>query len=164
MEGLADLAFRRHHAQIVRYLSRRTGDLDRAEDLAQDVFLDATVALSADGFVPDSLPAWLHTIAKRRFADDARRRRLPLADSVWDGSLDELSAADGDADDRGAVIEAIMLLEPGERGVLVMRLLRGCSFREIACALGISEAAAKMRFQRALAVLRGRLEQQGVAP
>ena len=46
MEGLAELAFRRHHAQIYRYLSRRTGDPDWAEDLAQEVFLDATVALS----------------------------------------------------------------------------------------------------------------------
>ena len=164
MEGLADLAFRRHHAQIVRYLSRRTGDLDRAEDLAQDVFLDATVALSADGFVPGSLLAWLHTIAKRRFADDARRRRLRLADPAWDGSLDELSASDGDGDDRVAVIESIMLLDPGERGVIVMRLIRGCSFREIACSLEVTEAAAKMRFQRALAVLRRNLEQQGVAP
>jgi RNA polymerase sigma-70 factor (ECF subfamily) len=164
VEGLAELAFRRHHAQIVRYLSRRTGDLDRAEDIAQDVFLDATVALSADGFVPDSLPAWLQTIAKRRFADDARRRRLRLADPAWDGSLDELSASDGDGDDRRAVIEAIMLLNPGERGVIVMRLIRGCSFKEIACSLEVSEAAAKMRFQRALAVLRRNLEQHGVAP
>ena len=68
MEGLAELAFRRHHAQIHRYLTRKTGDPDRAEDLAQEVFLDATVALSRGGFVPDSLPAWLHTIAKCRFA------------------------------------------------------------------------------------------------
>jgi DNA-directed RNA polymerase specialized sigma24 family protein len=57
-----------------------------------------------------------------------------------------------------------MLLGPGERGVIVMRLLHGCPFQEIACALGISEAAAKMRFQRALAVLRRNLEQQGIAP
>ena len=57
-------------------------------------------------------------------------------------------------DDGAVVIDAIMLLEPGERSVIVMRLLRGCSFREIACALEVSEPAAKMRFQRALAVLR----------
>lgn len=164
MEGLADLAFRRHHAQIHRYLTRKTGDPDRAEDLAQDVFLDATVALSANGFVPDSLPAWLHTIANRRFADDARRRRLPLADPVWDGSFDELPAVEGDGDHCGAVVEAIMLLEPGERSVVVMRLLRGCSFREIARSLEVTEAAAKMRFQRALAAVRRSLEQQGVAP
>lgn len=164
MEGLAELAFRRHHAQIHRYLTRKTGDPDRAEDLAQEVFLDATVALSGGDFVPDSLPAWLHTIAKCRFADDARRRRLSLADRAWDGSFDELPAVDEGGDDGAVVIDALMLLEPGERGVIVMRLLRGCSFREIACALGISEAAAKMRFQRALAVLRANLEQEGVAP
>ena len=132
--------------------------------LSLEVFLDATVALSGGGFVPDSLPAWLHTIAKCRFADDARRRRLSLADPAWNGSLDELSAVDGARDDGAVVIDALMLLEPGERGVIVMRLLHGCPFREIACALGISEAAAKMRFQRALAVLRRSLEQQGVAP
>ena len=86
MEGLAELAFRRHHAQIHRYLTGKTGDPDRADDLAQEVFLDATVALSAGAFVPDSLPAWLHAIAKCRFADDARRRRFSLADPAWDGS------------------------------------------------------------------------------
>lgn len=164
MEGLAELAFRRHHAQIHGYLTRRTGDPDRADDLAQEVFLDATVALSGGGFVPDSLPAWLHTIAKRRFADDARRRRLSLVEPAWDGSFDELPAADGDGDDGAVFIDALMLLEPGERGVVVMRLLHGYPFREIAGALGISEAAAKMRFQRALAILRRTLEQQGIAP
>jgi RNA polymerase sigma-70 factor (ECF subfamily) len=164
VEGLAELAFRRHHAQIYRYLSRRTGDPDRAEDLAQEVFLDATVALSVAGFSPTSMPAWLHTIAKRRFADDARRLRLPVEGSATDGALDELPALDHEEDDRRAVIDAIALLEPGERGVITMRLLRGCSFREIASALEISEAAAKMRFQRALAVLRRELKQQGVGP
>ncbi len=162
MEGLAELAFRRHHAQIVRYLNRRTGDLDRAEDLAQEVFLDATVALSAAGFVPDSLPAWLHTIAKRRFADDARRRRLRLVDSAWDGSLEVVSARDGSRDDRRAVVDAIARLGPGERVVVALRLLRGCSFREIACRLGVSEAAAKMRFRRAMTLLCRELEREGI--
>lgn len=164
MEGLADLAFRRHHAQIVRYLSHKTGDPHRAEDLAQEVFLDATVALSATGFVPDSLPAWLHTIAKRRIADDARRRRLMFADSGLGASVDEMPARDGDGDDRRAIVGAITLLERDQRGVIAMRLLRGCSFREIAYTLGVSEAAAKMRFQRAMAVLRTGLEREGIGP
>ena len=73
MEGLAELAFRRHHAQIYRYLRRRTGDPYRAEDLAQEVFADAAVALSR-GERPSSMLAWLYTIAQRRFADEARRR------------------------------------------------------------------------------------------
>ena len=59
---------------------RKTGDPDRAEDLAQEVFADATAALSGGDFVPDSMLAWLYTIAQRRFADEARRRRRSLAD------------------------------------------------------------------------------------
>jgi RNA polymerase sigma-70 factor (ECF subfamily) len=162
VEGLADLAFRRHHAQIYRYLSHKTGDPDRAEDLAQEVFLDATAALSVDGFSPSSMPAWLHTIAMRRFVDDARRRRVPLGGSLSDGACDELPALDIDEDDRRAIINAIDKLGPAERELIAMRLLRGWSFREIAGSLDITEAAAKMRFQRALAVLRSDLEQRGV--
>jgi RNA polymerase sigma-70 factor (ECF subfamily) len=164
VEGLAELAFRRHHAQIYRYLSRKTGDPDRAEDLAQEVFLDATVALAAAEVAPVSLPALLHTIAKRRFVDDARRRRLRLDGLLCDGSLDELFAVECDGDDRRALVDAIVLLEPAERRMVAMRLLHGCSFREIASSLGVSEAAAKMRFQRALTVLRSTLEEHGVAP
>ena len=63
MEGLAEQAFRRHHAQIYRYLRRRTGDPDRAEDLAQEVFADAAAALSRGDWEPDSMIAWLYTIA-----------------------------------------------------------------------------------------------------
>jgi RNA polymerase sigma-70 factor (ECF subfamily) len=164
VEGLAELAFRRHHAQIHRYLTGKTGDPDRAEDLAQEVFLDATVALSAADFIPVSLPALLHTIAKRRFVDDTRRRRLSVDGSLGDGSLDELPALECDRDDRWAIADAIALLEPAERRIVAMRLLQGCPFREIARTLEVSEAAAKMRFQRALVALRRNLERQGIAP
>jgi RNA polymerase sigma-70 factor, ECF subfamily len=164
VEGLAEMAFRRHHAQIYRYLQRRTGDPDRAEDLAQEVFADATAALLRADFEPRSMLAWLYTIAQRRFADDARRRqraidRLPAADA-----LDELPAPDANVDVDGALGSAITSLPPSQRQVISMKLLRGCSFREIAAALGVSEAAAKMRFQRALNALRADLEQRGMAP
>jgi RNA polymerase sigma-70 factor (ECF subfamily) len=162
VEGLADLAFRRHHAQIVRYLSHTTGDADRAEDLAQEVFLDATIALSGMETAPVSLPALLHTIAKRRVVDDARRRRVRAASFSSDGVLDELPAEACDGDDRCAVFEAIEALEPRKRGIIAMRLLRGYSFCEVAISLGISEAAAKMRFQRAMGTLRADLERRGL--
>ena len=162
MEGLAELAFRRHHAQIHRYLTRKTGDPDRAEDLTQEVFLDATVALSVADFSPVSLPALLYTIAKRRSVDDARRRRLLLDGSLLDSSVDELPALECDRDDCRAIFDAIARLELDEREIIAMRLLRGWSFREIARSLEVTEGAAKMRFQRALARLRTDLERQGV--
>jgi len=110
------------------------------------------------------MPAWLHTIAKRRFADDARRRNHVLDGSGFDGLLDELAAPDDDGEVQWAVVEAISLLEPAQREIIAMRLLQGRSFCEIACSLEVTEAAAKMRFQRALGVLRTDLEQHGIAP
>ena len=162
MEGLAEMAFRRHHAQIYRYLQRRTRDPDRAEDLAQEVFADATAALVRADFEPRSMLAWLYTIAQRRFADDLRRRRH--LDGSGTDLLDELPAPDGDVDVGGALGDAISCLPPSQRQIIAMKLLRGCSFREVALALGVSEPAAKMRFQRALSSLRADLEQRGIEP
>ncbi len=163
MEGLAEQAFRRHHAQIYRYLRRRTGDPDRAEDLAQEVFADAAAALSRGDWEPDSMIAWLYTIAQRRFADETRRRRHSDAAPV-DDVLDELPAPEYTADLAQALREAIARLAPAQRQIVSMKLLRGSSFCEIANAIEVSEPAAKMRFKRALTVLRADLEQQGIAP
>ncbi|HWQ23983.1 MAG TPA: RNA polymerase sigma factor [Gaiellaceae bacterium] len=162
MEGLAELAFRRHHAQIYRYLRRRTGDADRAEDLAQEVFEHAAAALGNGDWQPASMLAWLHTIAQRRFADEARRRRYSANGVSFDDVLEEVPAPEYDQDLGRALVDAVWRLSPGQRQVVVMKLLRGWSFSDIASAVGVSEAAAKMRFQRALAALRGDLEQHRI--
>jgi RNA polymerase sigma-70 factor (ECF subfamily) len=161
VEGLAELAFRRHHAQIYRYLRRRTGDPHRAEDLAQEVFADAAVALSR-GEQPSSMLAWLYTIAQRRFADEARRRSRSSAAVYLEDMVDELVAPEYAPEIEPALRESLQRLAPEQRTVVSMKLLRGCSFHEIATALGVSEAAAKMRFQRALGALRADLAQQGI--
>src|SRR6266540_6855226 len=101
------MAFRRHHAQIYRYLQRRTGDPDRAEDLAQEVFADATAALLRADFEPRSMLAWLYTIAQRRFADDNRGRLRALDRLPSDEALDELPARDHDLELDGALGAAI---------------------------------------------------------
>lgn len=164
MEGLAELAFRRHHAQIHRYLQRRTGDPDRADDLVQEVFADAAAALSRDDWQPSSMLAWLYTIAQRRFADEARRRSRAAASVRLDDLGEELAAPEYASDAGCALRESLARLAPGERRVLAMKLVRGLSFREIAGELNVSEAAAKMRVQRALTTLRADLAQQGISP
>jgi RNA polymerase sigma-70 factor (ECF subfamily) len=163
VEGLAEQAFRRHHAQIYRYLRRRTGDVDRAEDLAQEVFADASAALSRGDWEPDSMIAWLYTIAQRRFADETRRRRHSPAVPL-DDVHDELPTSEYTPALAQALREAIARLAPVQRQIVSMKLIRGSSFSEIATAIEVSEPAAKMRFKRALAALRADLEQQGIAP
>ena len=72
-ESDAGEAFSRHGGKVFRYLLRRIGNPDDAEELTQRVFTDITAAL-ARGERPDSMLAWLYAVAERRFTDELRRR------------------------------------------------------------------------------------------
>jgi RNA polymerase sigma-70 factor, ECF subfamily len=159
VNDVAERAFRRHYGQIYRYVRRRTGDHHRAEELAQQVFADAAASLREDAASPAL--AWLYTVAKRRFVDEARRAaRTP------DVSLAVVPAEQREygADVASALRAALAALPDGQNHVVVLKLLRGLRFAEIGRMLGISEDAAKMRFVRALEALRADLEQRGVEP
>jgi RNA polymerase sigma-70 factor, ECF subfamily len=154
VNDLADDVFRRHYAEIYRFVRRRTRDHYRAEDIAQEVFADAAASLHAEG--PPPL-AWLYAVARRRFADAARRsaRREPVAPAA---------AAQTDYGPRlvEALRSALEALPAAQRDVVVLKLWRGARFAEIAATLGTSEEAARMRFYRGLATLRAALTEEGI--
>jgi RNA polymerase sigma-70 factor (ECF subfamily) len=167
MEGLAEQAFRKHYGQIYRYLRRKTGDPNGAEELTQEVFADAAVTISRMSSPPGSVVALLYTIAGRRFADYARHEShvvhtVPL-EEIDDLASDAPSPAYG-CEVAHAIHDGIARLGVEQRLVLSMKLLEGCSFREIAATVGSTEAAVKMRFQRGLGLLRHELELQGIEP
>lgn len=162
----AERAFRRHYAQVYRYLRRRTDDHHHAEELAQQVFAEAAEHLHR--FRPGATPvlAWLYTVAQRRLADRARRAaRAPE-------TLAELEAARAlpvEPDGYGpqvarALAAAIDSLPAQQREVVVLKLLEGRAFAEIAARVGASEAACKMRFARGLQALRDELARRGIEP
>ncbi len=164
MEGVAEYAFRHHRTEIYRYLRRRTKSSDQAEELTQQVFADAAITLSRMDAGPGSVLGLLYTIARRRFADEARRNgqhgdQVPLQDVG-----DELQAPEYGSELAHAIREAIAQLPDEQRRVVCLKLIEGCSFAEIASLIGVSEAAAKMRFQRGLAAVRRELERQGIEP
>ena len=161
-QGVNDVAereFRRHYGQIYRFVRRRTLDHDRAEELTQQVFADAAGALG--GSASPTL-ALLYTIAKRRFADEARRdlrgRELAIA-AVSPPDEREYGPELG-----AALRAAFARLPEAQRQVAVLKLIRGARFAEIGRILGVSEAAAQMRFVRALQALRSELERKGIRP
>lgn len=161
MNGVAEGAFRRRYGHVYRYLRRRVDDPEQAADLTQDVFAAAAAALPAGTGEPPPL-AWLYTVAKRRFADEGRRR------GVRERAAAHLPRA-GSADEYGpsvaaALSEALDRLPSGQRGVVVLKLIRGLSFAEISRELGLTEEAAKMRFSRALRDLRADLTERGIEP
>jgi predicted RNA polymerase sigma factor len=75
-------AHRAEWGRVVAAAARLTGDLDAAEDCAQDAHADALGAWAEHG-VPERPGAWLATLARRRAMDLIRRRdtlraKLPL--------------------------------------------------------------------------------------
>jgi RNA polymerase sigma-70 factor (ECF subfamily) len=163
----AAAAFRRHYAHVYRFLRRRTGSDEVAEDLAQAVFADAAERLRHLEREGPPVLAWLYTVARRRLADRARAVARGPAGVAW---LDQMRAQPVEAvteyggDVAAALRAALRDLPEGQRQVVVMKLLEGRSFREIADRVGATEAACKMRFSRGLQALRSDLARRGVEP
>jgi len=63
-----------------------------------------------------------------------------------------------------ALRDALAELPESNRCVVVMRLIQGRKFADIARQMGTSEAACKMRFLRGLAAVREVFKQEGLEP
>ena len=61
--------------RLLARIARITGNIDTAEELAQDVLLSALERWPREG-VPNNPAAWLMTAAKHRAIDHVRQRQL----------------------------------------------------------------------------------------
>ncbi len=124
--------YRRHMPAIRAFARRRTNDVGRAEELAQEIFLDAW--RSAARFDPRiaPVPAWLRTIAARRAVDWTRRTaaRPPLAQ--YEGGETAVDARDADQVRHLDMVAALQELPPSQRETLVLAFYADMSYPEIA--------------------------------
>ena len=160
MNGAAEGAFRRHYGHVYGYFRRRVGDPGRAEELTQDVFAAAASSLPTERPGDPPVLVWLYAVARRRFADEARRR---ARERRLTGILPRRSSSDY-TPVAGALREALAALPGGQSRVVLLKLVRGLTFAEIGVEVGLTEAAAKMRFVRALEQLRADLSERGIEP
>jgi len=163
-EAAVEHAFRAYRGHVYRFLLRKTGDPHEAEELTQRVFVDMATALSREAPSPDSLLSWLYAIAERRYVDDVRRRiaaRRALRLLRRSEEAPDLTYSQQIAE---ALREAVGRLPEGQRRVVVLKVLEGRPFAEIAAKLGITEAACKMRLSRAIAQIKEELHAKGVGP
>ena len=142
--------FREYHAPLVRYLTRRLGDRDWAEEVAQETFVRALrqTELSNER-------AWLFAVATNLVRDEARkdarrRRHLELlreeakAESVVEPEITDLERAQ----ERALARKAIDTLTERDREALLMRE-EGLDYTEIAEALELSLASVGTTLSRA---------------
>lgn len=137
------------------------GDPRSAEDAVQNAWIKVIKHFSKLSEIPcKKQGAWLVVIVKNEAITLLRRRRdAPLED--WA----EAAAADEDGKlEAEAIAEVIRRMPETYRAVLELRLLEERTNREIARALGVSEAAVGARYSRGLALLREKLLEEGFVP
>ena len=144
----------------LRYLN---GNEDQAKEVAQSVFID--LFRKWDLLPPDTVVSgWLyqHTrFISSRFVRSEKRRMKREEEAMRRREVNTPSEALWDSI-RPVIDQAMSGLSESDRDVVVLRFLRGRSFRETGTAVGISEDAARMRVKRALGRLRERLKALGV--
>lgn len=155
---------RAHYRDVLRFVRRRVTSREAAEDLTQDVFVNAAESLARSASAAPPTVGWLYTVARRRIIDEARRRQLTTVpiDSVPD--LEASSGAEYASDVKHALEAAVSALPEQQRRVVLLRLLAGRSFSEISRDVGATEDACRMRFMRGLQHLRSDFEKGGLRP
>ena len=159
LEGL----YRTTYAAVVRFLYRKVWDADRAEDLAQEVFMRALA------HQPEKPRAWVFAVAANIARDEARsaiRRRKhltllthePIASPTDPRDIEE----DLVRDERDAEVKrALATLTPRDREVLLL-WDAGMSYPEISeqTSLAVARSARRWPCRRRLVLAHDKMEEQ----
>jgi RNA polymerase sigma-70 factor (ECF subfamily) len=155
---------------------RMCGEREDARDVAQETLLQAYRSLKKLKH-PEALRSWVFRVVsnaclmKRRKGNYQTNREIALED-LMPGEGEDFSAAIPDpapgadeellmAETRAKVRDAIDVLPPHYRMVLMLRDMEHFSTRETAGILEIPESTVKMRLHRARLMVRGELAGSG---
>jgi RNA polymerase sigma-70 factor, ECF subfamily len=143
--------------RLAYYLRKLIAGADRADDLAQEVWIDVLRQLPrlADA---GAFTTWLYRIAHGKAMLDARRNgRIPAATH----DVEQVAEPDEDsftAEDAARIHTALDGLEPAQREVLVLRFLEDLSYDEISQIVDCPVGTVRSRIHYAKAHLRRLLE------
>lgn len=152
--------------RVHNYIYYRVGNRPDAEDLTQQVFLNAWNAIGRYQRTGASFVAWLLTIAHNQVVSFYRRRKDESYIEIEPASEARWADPEGEAlsgQDRLAVRRAVLRLKPDQQQVITMRFFEGLDYADIAAALGKKEGNIRVIQHRAIAELH-RLLAREVAP
>jgi RNA polymerase sigma-70 factor, ECF subfamily len=162
--------YRRHVDAIYRRLTRLVGPVPERDDLTQDVFLGLYKALPS--FRGDAaLSTLLYRIAVNTACEHLRRRMRRKTVSLETVPLDELVAPDATPEaaarqrqEVASLLTCLDRIKPKKRIALVLRVVEGMAFEEIAELVDATPEAVAKRVQhgmRELSELLARAELRG---
>lgn len=151
-----EIIYRRHGDKLFRSAYFRVGNKERAEEITSDalfllwkkrktIFLDESA----------SLYPWLFATTRNicLAANRKNAKENSANTKVSEQILQQLEFVTNELHqnpDESQVIEALNLLNPADRDVIILRIIDGYSHREIAEILDINQPAARTRLSRGL--------------
>ena len=151
--------YRQHARRLFNLALRMIGSADEAEDVLQEVFLQAHRKLA--GFRGEStLGTWLYRLTMNHCLDHLRGRQAKMSratESLDDeGAMEPMAPAPAvpPAISRMDLERAIDMLPAGSRAAFLLHDVEGFEHREIAEILGVSEGTSKSQVHKARMKLR----------
>ena len=159
--------YRRHGGSILRFLRQVCGSPELAEEVLQETLL--AVWKGASRFRAEaSAQTWIFGIARRQAHTAMRRKRLEM---VSDDALGDVSDADlGPADlaiasaTRDALNRALSKLSIAHREVIVLALVEGLQYGEVARITGVPVGTVRSRLNHARLAMRALLDEAEMGP
>lgn len=146
-----------HAERVYRHVLYRVANRSDAEDLTQQVFLQAWRAIDRYQQTGAPFVAWLLTIAYHAIVSHARRHKPTSSLEAEPASLARWADPEGETlalFERAAVRSAILRLKADQQQVIIMRFVEHFDHAEVAAALGKNEGYVRVIQHRALNELR----------
>jgi len=156
-KAIYDMLSGKMYAVCLRYM----GEREAAEDVLQDGFVTLFTKIesySGEG----SFEGWARKIFANTALMSLRKKdvlkQTEDVSAAWDITSDSPSAIESIG--YNELMKMIAELPPGFRTVFNMYILEGYSHKEIAKALGVSEATSRSQLQRARSMLQSKIKEK----
>jgi RNA polymerase sigma factor (sigma-70 family) len=157
--SLAEFAFAHYRTPLHRYLLRRTGNRQLAEDLAQEAFLRLCSMKHAESVRAPQ--AYLFQVASHLFYEWMQRKRVEvvtvnscIADLAGNVVRDQSAHQSNALEEQEFVERLLERLPPLHATILLLKKREGKSVNEIADELGYSAHTIKKYLAQAIAMCR----------
>ena len=155
-EAFAQL-YEENFDRIYRYVALRIGDKTEAEDMTQQVFVNALQSISSFKWQGKPFAAWLFRIAHNQVVDYLRKKTkratVPLDESLARSDSNPQLMAEHSLDIEQLLLATKRLTE-AQREVISLRFAGGLSTTQVAKSMGKSQGAVKALQHSAIVALR----------
>lgn len=134
--------FTAHYPNLFRFFRSRVATVEDAEDLANDVFIEAYRSIERYNARKNAFGAWLFGIARHLVADHYRRHSRRGAEL-------DVSQVGGDDYLPVEIEDLLRRLRPDHRAALELRFIVGLTGEEAAAIMGRSHGAFRVLLNRA---------------